>query len=258
MQINGTGFIYNGWLLDGTDITEYEQGGTNVQPNVDALQEFKVLSANMPAEYGHTPNFVSATMKSGTNEFHGTLFEFIRNDKVDARNFFAATKNALRRNQFGGTVGGPIVKNKVFFFADMEKPTSARRRCSTMFFPPPPCAQVILPGRRPSPIRSPGAPFPGNIIPANRISPQAAFFLKYMPSQSAGHFQRSAKSDISKGDVKIDGAGHREGPPDGPVLDPGQSGDWTPTNTRPWEFRICIAAHRTWRSPGHACSARNG
>src|SRR5439155_10789752 len=81
VQINGTGFIYNGWLLDGTDITEYEQGGTNVQPNVDALQEFKVMSANMPAEYGHTPNFVSAIMKSGTNQFHGTLFEFIRNDK---------------------------------------------------------------------------------------------------------------------------------------------------------------------------------
>ena len=126
VQINGTGFIYNGWLLDGTDITEYEQGGTNVQPNVDALQEFKVLSANMPAEYGHTPNFVSATMKSGTNEFHGTLFEFLRNDKVDARNFFAATKNALRRNQYGGTVGGPVKKNKVFFFADMEQ-TNQRR-----------------------------------------------------------------------------------------------------------------------------------
>src|SRR4051812_32502917 len=121
VQINGTGFIYNGWLLDGTDITEYEQGGTNVQPNVDALQEFKVLSANMPAEYGHTPNFVSAIMKSGTNQYHGTLFEFIRNDKLDARNFFAVTKNPLRRNQYGGTFGGPIKRNKIFFFADMER-----------------------------------------------------------------------------------------------------------------------------------------
>src|SRR5437588_627482 len=69
VQINGTGFIYNGWLLDGVDITEYEQGGTNVQPNVDALDEFKVESANMPAEYGRTPNVVSATMKSGSNAF---------------------------------------------------------------------------------------------------------------------------------------------------------------------------------------------
>jgi len=66
VQINGTGFIYNGWSLDGVDITEYEQGGTNVQPNVDSLAEFKVLGANMPASYGFTPNVVSATMKSGT------------------------------------------------------------------------------------------------------------------------------------------------------------------------------------------------
>src|SRR5206468_4995661 len=123
VQINGTGFIYNGWLLDGADITEYEQGGTNVQPNVDALSEFKVFTANMPAEYGHTPNIVSAITKSGTNAFHGTLFEFLRNDAFDARNFFAVDKNVLKRNQFGGTIGGPIVRNKVFFFADIEKTT---------------------------------------------------------------------------------------------------------------------------------------
>ena len=78
VQINGTGFIYNGWALDGVDITEYEQGGTNVQPNVDALAEFKVLGANMPAAYGHTPNVVTATMRSGTNAYHGVIFEFIR------------------------------------------------------------------------------------------------------------------------------------------------------------------------------------
>ena len=88
VQIDGTGFIWNGWLMDGADITEYEQGGTNVQPNVDALAEFKVFSANMPAEYGHTPNVVSVTMKSGTNAFHGTAYEFIRNDMIDAHNYF--------------------------------------------------------------------------------------------------------------------------------------------------------------------------
>ena len=100
VQIDGTGFIWNGWLMDGADITEYEQGGTNVQPNVDALAEFKVFSANMPAEYGHTPNVVSVSMKSGTNAFHGTAYEFIRNDVLDAHNYFAVTsKNILRRNQ---------------------------------------------------------------------------------------------------------------------------------------------------------------
>ena len=113
VQISGTGFIWNGWLLDGADITEYEQGGTNVQPNVDALAEFKVFSANMPAEYGHTPNVVSVTMKSGTNQFHGTAYEFIRNDVIDAHNYFATTsKNILKRNQFGGTVGGPVMRTR--------------------------------------------------------------------------------------------------------------------------------------------------
>ena len=121
VQINGTGFIWNGWLMDGADITEYEQGGTNIQPNVDALSEFKVFSANMPADYGHTPDVISVNMKSGTNQLHGTVYEFLRNDIIDAHNYFSTTsKNILRRNQFGGTVGGPIKKDKVFFFTDLE------------------------------------------------------------------------------------------------------------------------------------------
>jgi hypothetical protein len=85
VDINGSGRIYNSWLLDGADITEYQLGGTNLQPNVDALQEFKVMSADMSAEYGHGVSVINATLKSGTNEFHGTAFEFLRNDKADAR-----------------------------------------------------------------------------------------------------------------------------------------------------------------------------
>jgi len=204
VQINGTGFIYNGWLLDGTDITEYEQGGTNVQPNVDALEEFKVLSANMPAEYGHTPNFVSAIMKSGTNQFHGTLFEFLRNDKVDARNFFASTKNALRRNQYGGTVGGPIRRNKVFFFADMERTNQRQAQVFNDTLPTAAMRSGNFSGLKAIIDPKTGSPFPGNIIPVDRISPQANFFLKYMPSQSAGVFNAPQSLDINKGDIKID------------------------------------------------------
>jgi hypothetical protein len=205
VQINGTGFIYNGWLLDGTDITEYEQGGTNVQPNVDALQEFKVLSANMPAEYGHTPNFVSAMMKSGTNELHGTLFEFLRNDKVDARNFFAATKNALRRNQYGGTVGGPVRKKKVFFFADMERSNQRQAQVFNDTLPTAAMRTGNFAGQKTitDPLNG-GSAFPGNIIPSNRISSQATFFLNYMPSQSQGLFNAPQSLDISKGDIKMD------------------------------------------------------
>jgi hypothetical protein len=206
VQINGTGFIYNGWLLDGTDITEYEQGGTNVQPNVDALEEFKVLSANMPAEYGHTPNFVSATMKSGTNRFHGTLFEFVRNDKVDARNFFAVTKNPLRRNQYGGTVGGPIRKDKVFFFADLERTNQREAQVFNDVLPTAAMRAGNFSGQKALIDPLTGAAFPGNIIPANRIASQAQFFLKYMPSQSEGVFNAPQSLDVYKGDIKTDAA----------------------------------------------------
>src|SRR5258708_16261570 len=109
-------------------ISEMQTGGTLIQPNVDAIQEFKVEGSNMPAEYGHTPNVVNATLKSGTNQYHGTLFEFLRNDRFDARNFFyippaGSTRRTdpLRRNQYGGTLGGPIPKSRPFNFANFYR-----------------------------------------------------------------------------------------------------------------------------------------
>lgn len=208
VQINGTGSVFNGWLLDGADITEYEQGGTNIQPNVDALSEFKVFMANMPAEYGHTPDVVTVTMKSGTNEFHGTVYEFIRNDVTDAHNYFATTsKNILKRNQFGGTFGGPIKRNKIFFFTDLE---AARQSLGVVFSDVVP-SQAMRTGNFSADAKkiidpTTGAPFPGNIIPANRISSQANYFLKYLPTPSQAAFTTAQPNDILKGDVKIDAA----------------------------------------------------
>ena len=208
VQIDGTGYIWNGWLLDGADITEYEQGGTNIQPNVDALAEFKVFSANMPAEYGHTPNVVSVTMKSGTNRFNGTLYEFIRNDVLDAHNYFATTsKNILKRNQFGGTFGGPIRKDKFFFFTDLE----ASRQSQGITFADIVPSDAMRTGNfsgDSTVLRDPltGQPFPGNIIPASRISPQATFFLPFLPTQTQSDFNASQSLDIIKGDVKVDAA----------------------------------------------------
>ena len=74
----------------------------------------------MSPEYGHTPNMINASLKSGTNAFHGSLFEFLRNDKLDARNFFLPSPIPLKRNQFGGTLGGPIWKDKIFFFCRLR------------------------------------------------------------------------------------------------------------------------------------------
>ena len=82
------------------------------------MQEFKVETSALPAQYGHHSSAaVNAVTKSGTNQFHGDLFEFVRNGRLNARNAFAIRRDSIKRNQFGGTVGGPIVKNKLFFFA---------------------------------------------------------------------------------------------------------------------------------------------
>jgi hypothetical protein len=208
VQIDGTGFIWNGWLLDGADITEYEQGGTNVQPNVDALAEFKVFSANMPAEYGHTPNVVSVTMKSGTNAFHGTAYEFIRNDIIDAHNYFATTsKNILKRNQFGGTVGGPIKRDKVFFFADIEASRQSQGITFADIVPSLAMRSGNFSGDS-TKIKDPltGQQFPNNIIPTNRISPQASFFLNYLPTPTQANFSSAQGLDIIKSDMKVDAA----------------------------------------------------
>jgi hypothetical protein len=208
VQINGTGFIWNGWLMDGADITEYEQGGTNVQPNVDALAEFKVFSANMPAEYGHTPNVVSVNMKSGTNALHGTAYEFLRNDILDAHNFFATTsKNILKRNQFGGTAGGPIRKDKVFFFTDIEASRQSQGITFTDIVPSDAMRAGDFSGDSVK-IKDPttGAQFPGNVIPSDRISQQATYFLPFMPTLAQASFNSAQSLDIIKGDVKIDAA----------------------------------------------------
>lgn len=203
VQINGTGFIFNGWSLDGVDITEYEQGGTNVQPNVDSLAEFKVLGANMPAAYGHTPNVVSATMKSGTDSFHGVVFEFLRNDAADAHNYFARTnKNILKRNQFGGVLGGPILKDKLFFFTDYEETKQSQGIVFADIVP----SDAMRAGNYNGATKTPHmvgttAPFPGNIVP---ISPQAAYFLQFMPTQAQANFSAPQRLLTYKGDGKID------------------------------------------------------
>jgi hypothetical protein len=205
VQINGTGFIWNGWLMDGADITEYEQGGTNVQPNVDALSEFKVFSANMPAEYGHTPNVVSVNMKSGTNQLHGTVYEFLRNDIIDAHNYFATTsKNILKRNQFGGTVGGPIKKDKIFFFTDLED----SRQSQGITFADTVPTDAMRTGQFAKTIKDPftGGTFAGNLIPQNLISPVAQYFLPFMPTREQADFNAAQTVDILKGDLKIDSA----------------------------------------------------
>ncbi len=115
------------WLLDGVDNNELTAGGIAILPDIDALQEFKVLTYNYSAEYGTRGGpTVLLTTKSGTNEFHGSLFEFLRNTKLDARSFFAPDREIFIQNQFGGSLGGPIKKDKTFFFFDYQGKRTSR------------------------------------------------------------------------------------------------------------------------------------
>src|SRR6476659_4952847 len=102
LRISGSSRLAAGWLLDGFDITEYELGSTSITPSTDAIDEFKVLAGGMSAEYGQ-PSVINAALKSGSNSFHGTAYEYLRNEKIQARNFFSPTVPPLKRNQFGTT-----------------------------------------------------------------------------------------------------------------------------------------------------------
>jgi hypothetical protein len=110
--------------VDGVVMTNTRSAYVNSYPSVDAIEEFRVQTGNFSAEYGFSAGTnVNVQLKSGTNSFHGSVFEFIRNDAVDARNYFRAAplkKNVLKQNQFGATLGGPIFHNKTFFFASYE------------------------------------------------------------------------------------------------------------------------------------------
>src|SRR5258705_6443189 len=126
LTISGARPQQNNYRLDGISLNDYANGapGSVLGGNlgVDAIQEFSVLTTNYSAEYGKTSGgVVNAITRSGTNSFHGSAYEFVRNSALDARNFFDGSSiPPFERNQFGGSIGGPIVKNQTFFFADYE------------------------------------------------------------------------------------------------------------------------------------------
>src|ERR1700681_1336905 len=121
LSVGGSRAQSTDWLLDGNDNNELTAGGIAILPSIDAIQEFKVLTYNYSAEYGTRAGpTVLVTTKSGSNKLHGSLFEFFRNTKLDARSYFASTKEQFNLNQFGGAIGGAIQKDKTFFFVDYQ------------------------------------------------------------------------------------------------------------------------------------------
>ncbi len=121
ISINGQREFANSFVLNGSDVEEDVNMGAAIVPNLDSIAQFRILTSNFDAEYGEfSGGQIEVVTKSGTNEFHGDVFEFLRNTDLDARNYFSPTRGAFDQNQFGGTFGGPIRKNKVFFFADYQ------------------------------------------------------------------------------------------------------------------------------------------
>jgi hypothetical protein len=170
------------YYIDGAHSSNHVWSGNPVNPNPDVIGEFKVLTNSFSAEYGQTSGAVmQSTTKSGTNEFHGSAFNFLQNDKLNAGNYYTQTRPILRRNQYGGTIGGPVIKNRTFFFFDLQYTKQRGTLAFTNLTVP---TQDFRNGNfssLPNVIFDPAStrtvngavvrdPFAGNTIPANRIS----------------------------------------------------------------------------------------
>jgi hypothetical protein len=174
--------------LDGGSNIDHYTNVNNPFPNPDALQEFSVQTNNYSAEFGRASGaVVNIVTKSGTNEFHGDVFEFLRNGALNARNFFAARHDALKRNQFGGSAGGPIVRDKLFVFGTYQG-TQLRNIQGGL------TATVLTPAQRNGDFSSVNRQlvdpvtrqqFPGNQIPRDKFSPAAQKLLPLIPVSNA-------------------------------------------------------------------------
>ena len=121
ISVNGQRETANFFSVNGSDAEEDVNAGTAIIPNLDAIAEFRIVTSNFDAEYGEfSGGQVSVVTKNGGNEFHGSTFDFLRNTDLDARNYFSPTRGVYRQNQFGGTIGGPIRHDKLFFFTDYQ------------------------------------------------------------------------------------------------------------------------------------------
>lgn len=202
------------FLLDGVDVTEQHQGGTFIQTSIDALQEFSVQQSPYSAEYNRGGAFFNATTKSGTNRFHGGVFEFIRNDKLDARNYFARTRQILKRNQFGGDLGGPVTiphiysgRDRAFFFLDYE---GQRLRQGEIFNDIVPSVDQRGGNFGTLTIKDPltGLPFANNTIPTDRLSQPALAIQQYIPlpntATGTASFAPSQAIDWDQFTVRVD------------------------------------------------------
>ena len=213
-NINGTRGEGNLFLVDGLDVSGFASGdGIRVLPQLEGLGEFKIITNNFSAEYGRSfSGVISVHVKSGTNDFHGSLFHFLRNRELDARNFFDRTKAKYIFNQFGGSIGGPIVKNKLFFFFDYQG-TRIRQGSANL-------STIADQAQRNGdfsatatpiydPLTNPKTQFPNNKIPVSQIDQPSALMFSILPlPNQAGAFnyfkQVGRYDNRNDADIRID------------------------------------------------------
>jgi len=223
-RINGGRPRTNEYLFDGISVLQPEPGQVAFYPVMDAIQEFKIESNSPPAEFGRfNGGVINLTTKSGTNTFHGNGFEFFRNQSLNARNFFQSAnpvKPDYKRNQFGGTLGGPVLADRTFFFADYQGQRQSIGRTVVSTVPTVLQRQGVfteaIAGRVPviydpaTTVGSTRSPFTGNAIPSARMDPVALSLLQRYPlplgSGTANNYNRTASEvdDQDQWDVRLD------------------------------------------------------
>ncbi|MFZ0592968.1 MAG: Plug domain-containing protein, partial [Bryobacteraceae bacterium] len=220
-NVNGVRTDSNNFMMDGVDINDPVLSALIISPPLDAIEEFKLEQHSYSAEFGRAAGgVINLTMKSGTNDFHGELFEFFRNKDISARSFFDAQNPPFNQNQFGGILGGPIIRNRLFFFSDYQGtrvrqgttyietvPTAAQRGGNLadqpQFYDP----LSVVGQSNGLPVR---APFTGNQIPASRINPVTAQLIAGMPLPNLPgdvnnyRVQESNAQNFDAGDIRID------------------------------------------------------
>ncbi len=240
-SISGQREDANGFMVNGGDVKELMNGGTTIVPDLDSIAEFRVLTNNVNAEYGnYSGGIVNVVTKGGGNQLHGSAFDFLRNTDLDARNFFSPDRSFYRQNQFGGTVGGPIKKDKIFYFADYQG-TRTAQGIDTGLIPVPTLAErsgnfSALASQLTGAVSGPylanllstklGQPvsanepysqvFPNGIIPPSVWSAPAQHLLQYIPlpndgpaTFSTGAYGETVRDD--KGSFKVDANSERFG-----------------------------------------------
>jgi outer membrane receptor protein involved in Fe transport len=180
VSINGSRTNSNNYALDGADNHDPYFNTPSVFPSPDALEEFSLQTSSYSADKGRNAGaLMNAVTKSGTNEFRGTVFEFLRDEALNARNFFSNTVPPFERHQFGGTVGGPLRRDRTFFFAAYQRTTQKSAPGSVTATVPTDAQRGGDFSASAAPLRDPrGGTFPGNVIPPGRIHPASQRFLE--------------------------------------------------------------------------------